>query len=65
VSDAQQDHPFVAVARPTTPDVAEPPVPTLMENDSVPLLCVTLGLVPKPLEIVGALAELMIVPPLP
>jgi hypothetical protein len=56
-SEAQQDHPLLAVGRPTTPLEAVPPVPTFTEKEAVLLACEMLGLVPKPLEIVGAVPE--------
>lgn len=49
-----QFHPVVAVGMPSTPPVAVPPVPTLILNVVAPLLVKMLGLVPNPLEIVGA-----------
>lgn len=56
MSEAKQFHPFAAVGKPTTPLVAVPPVPTFILKAAVPLLAVTEGDVPKPDEIVGAVA---------
>jgi len=56
-SSAKQFQPVVAAGKPITPDVAVPPVPTLMRNAAVPLLAVTEGEVPKPEEIVGAVED--------
>ena len=53
-SSAKQFQPVVAAGKPITPDVAVPPVPTLMRNAAVPLLAVTEGEVPKPDDMVGA-----------
>src|SRR6266540_791709 len=58
MSVAKQFHPVVAVGNPMTPLVAEPPVPTLMRKDAVPLFDETEGLEPKPDEIVGAALEI-------
>jgi hypothetical protein len=49
---ATQFHPVAAVGSATTPEVADPPVPTLSRND-VDVPAVMLGDVPKPLLIVG------------
>jgi hypothetical protein len=55
-SEIWQFQPFAAVGRPITPLVAVPPVPTLTLNVDVPLFDATDGDVPKPLDIVGAVA---------
>ena len=44
------------------PENAVPPVPTLTENAAVPLLNVTDGEVPNPLQIVGAVADIIRLP---
>ena len=57
-----QLQPVEAAGIVTTPLDAEPPVPTLMVNAAVPLLAVTDGEVPKPLAMVGAVAEIATLP---
>ena len=55
----KQFHPLVAVGRPITPEVAAPPVPTFTRKDAVEFATETDGDVPKPLEMVGAVADNM------
>ena len=57
ISMAVQLQPFAAVGSPITPLVADPPVPTFTSNAAVPFCCTMLGEVPKPEEMVGAVAE--------
>ena len=54
---AVQLQPLAAVGSPITPLVADPPVPTFTSNAAVPFCCTMLGEVPKPEEMVGAVAE--------
>lgn len=51
-----QFQPLAAVGIPTTPLDAVPPVPTLTRKIALPLFDAMLGLVPNPLDIVGAVA---------
>ena len=53
-----QFQPVVAAGIVTTPDEAEPPVPTFILKVAVPLLAVIEGEVPKPLDIVGATLDI-------
>ena len=56
-SSAWHAHPFGAAGKPITPLLADPPVPTLIVNAAVPLLCGMEAPLPNPEAIVGAVPE--------
>lgn len=58
MSVTKQFQPVVAAGSPITPLVAEPPVPTFIRKAAVPLWTVTEGLVPKPDDMVGTVADI-------
>src|SRR5207237_362863 len=59
MSTHSQCQPCDAVGNPTVPVLAAPPVPTLTVKLCGPLLLAMEGLLPKPLEIVGAVPKLV------